>query len=304
MRISFASQRPWTARPRGALAFALVLVAAGCSMADFAYDLAPRIALRYVDDYLQLSNRQAEHALQLFRERHALHARDELPRYYAFLVGTRAAASDGITLAEVDSILGGVQALAELGVARTIPAAASILAGLDGDQLDALDERLAESAAEYREELDDDHKGRRIGETLEDVEKWLGSITEPQRELLTRELRAMTETAPQWLAWRIERNAGLVKLLREQGGQDRIEAFLAGYWLRREGLPEGLQAATDANRARYSAMIVALDATLSTAQRQHALERLTEYTEMVVDMMPEEIRVSTLAASRSAEVRQ
>ena len=174
-------------------------------------------------------------------------------------------------------------------------AAAAILARLDDDQLDILEERLADNADEYRDELDDDHKGRRLGETLKDVEEWTGSIEEDQRRMLTHELRAMTETAPMWLEWRIERNERLVALLRTSPGEGEIEDFLAGYWLRRDALPDALQAGTAENRARYRAMIVSLHASLNAEQRRHVDERLAEYIEAVVDMMPDEIRVATLA---------
>lgn len=265
-------------------------VLAACSMANFAYDLAPRIAVRYVDDYLQLSNRQEADALSMFRERHALHARDELPRYHDFILETRTALEDGLTHDDVDAIFDDVKALAELGVLRTIPAAAKILDDLGSVQLDALEEKLHEDAAEYREELDDDHKGRRLGETLEDIEEWIGVITDEQRDLLTRELRTMQETSPMWLRWRIEQNEKLIALLRSSPSLDAIEAFLAGYWLRQDGLPPELTASRDTNRARYRDMIVALDASLSDEQRAHALERLAEYRQTVIDMMPDEVR--------------
>lgn len=285
---------PLSSAARRFAALLALALATSCSVADFAYDLAPRIALRYVDDYLQLDNRQEEQALSLFRERHALHARDELPRYYRFLGETRHAIGDGITADEVDTLFDGVNALAELGITRTIPAVARILAGLDADQLDALEERLQESASEYREKLDDDHRGRRLGETLKDIEEWIGEISEAQRTMLTRELQAMNETAPQWLEWRMQRNERLIALLRDKPAQPVIEAFLAGYWLRREGVPPALETATAENRARYRNMIVALDGSLSVAQREHALARLAEYSEMVVDMMPDDVSAAVL----------
>ncbi|HEX7046504.1 MAG TPA: DUF6279 family lipoprotein [Gammaproteobacteria bacterium] len=278
-------------------------VLTACSMANFAYDLAPRIAVRYVDDYLQLSNRQEADALAMFRERHALHARDELPRYHDFILETRAVLEDGLTREDVDAIFDDVKALAELGVRRTIPAAAKILDDLNSAQLDALEEKLQENAAEYREELDDHHKGRRLGETLEDIEEWIGTITDQQREMLTRELRAMQETSPMWLTWRIEQNERLIALLRNSPSLAAIEAFLGGYWLRQDGLPPELVASRDANRARYRDMIVALDASLSDEQRAHALERLAEYRQMVVDMMPDEVRTG-MASNDEKDVRE
>lgn len=282
----------------------LALILSACSLADFAYDYAPRIATRYVDDYLQLTNRQAEHALDLFRERHALHARDELPRYYCFLLETEVAAADGLEVREVDAVFDQVQELLLLGIDRTIPAAAEILARLDKHQLDAFQERLHEDVEEDRERLREDHVARRRKEALEDVEKWVGNLEESQRKMILSQLDSMQETRPVWLNWRISRNQQLIELLREQPQQEAVEAFLKDYWIRRSNMPEELVSGMNANRERYRDMVVALDASLSAEQRTHAREKLVEYREMVLEMMPDEVRVAVLEQQHSDAKQQ
>lgn len=276
------------------LPLAVLLAVGACSLAGFTYDLAPRFAVRFVDDFLQLTNRQEAEALALFRERHAQHARDELPRYYEFLLETDAAFADGIEPAEVDAVFDGVSELYRLGVARTVPAVAEILAGLDEAQVDALDERLAEEAAEDREEMAEDQRAERLRDVLDDAKEWIGPLRDEQRRLITRAVNAMEETRPLWLAWRIERNERLVELLREGAAKEEIEAFLLDYWVERSGMPEELTAKLDANRERFRAMIVALDATLDREQRNTARDRIAEYTETVLDIMPDEIRLAVL----------
>lgn len=275
----------------------LALFVASCSFANFAYDYAPRIATRFVDEYLQLSNRQAEQALELFRERHAEHARDELPRYYRFLVNTETAGADGFDRQEIDMLFDGVQELFALGIGRTLPAAARILDDLDRNQLDALQKRLREDVEEDRERLKEDHVARRRQEALEDVEEWVGDLEPAQKELILGELEAMVETRPLWLQWRIARNEQLVALLREKPEREAIEKFLADYWIRRAGMPEELVQGMQSNRERYRDMVVALDASLSESQRSKARDKLVEYREMVLDMMPDEIRVAVLEGS-------
>lgn len=272
----------------------LVLFTASCSLANFAYDYAPRIATRFVDEYLQLSNRQAEQALQMFRERHALHARDELPRYYRFLQQTRSAEKDGFDRQEVDELFDGVQQLFALGIERTIPAAARILDDLDVNQLDALQRRLQEDVEEDRQRLREDHVARRRQEALEDVEEWVGELEASQEKMILGELDAMDETRPLWLQWRISRNEQLIALLRGKPEKEAIEKFLADYWIHRGGMPEKLAQGMDANRERYRDMIVMLDESLSDEQRNKAREKLVEYREMVLDMMPDEVRVALL----------
>lgn len=284
----------------------LVLFVTSCSLANFAYDYAPRIATRYVDDYLQLSNAQAEEALQMFRERHAEHARDELPRYHRFLVRTETAAADGFQREEIDQLFDGVQELFALGIERTLPAAARILDGLDQDQLDALQLRLQEDVEEDRERLDEDHVARRRQEALEDVEEWVGELEPSQEKMILEELDAMVETRPLWLQWRIARNEQLVALLRDKPERQAIEKFLGDYWIRRVGMPEELVEGMHANRERYRDMIVMLDESLADKQRRKAREKLAEYREMVLDMMPDEVRVAVLeehAGRADAQVR-
>lgn len=272
----------------------LVLLVASCSLADFAYDYAPRIATRYVDDYLQLSNAQAEEALQMFRERHAVHARDELPRYHRFLVRTETAAADGFQRREIDQLFDGVQELIALGIERTIPAAARILDGLDQDQLDAMQLRVQEDIEEDRERLEEDHVARRRQEVLEDVEEWVGELEASQEKMILGELEAMVETRSMWLQWHIARNEQLINLLRDKPERARIESFLTDYWVHRTGIPEELLQGMHVNRERYRDMIVMLDESLSDQQRSMAREKLAEYREMVLDMMPDDVRVGVL----------
>ncbi|MBW3567682.1 MAG: hypothetical protein KY410_06960, partial [Proteobacteria bacterium] len=229
-------------RRRNFLAAGLMLVftLTACSLADFAYDLAPRVALRQVDDYLHLNNRQEVNALELFRERHAVHARDELPRYYRFLSETEEAISDGIDAMDMDAVFDGVRGLYRLGVERTIPAAAEILADLDKDQLDALQDRLREDVEEDRERIDEDHDARRRRKTLEEIEEWIGDLDESQQRMVVHNLKEMVETRPLWLAWRMSRNEKLIELLRDQPKREAIESFLMDYWIHNTGMPSEL----------------------------------------------------------------
>lgn len=286
------------------MALALAFTLTACSLADFAYDLAPRVALRHVDDYLQLNNRQEVKALELFRARHAMHARDELPRYYRFLSETEEAISDGIDTADVNAVFDGVRRLYRLGVERTVPAAAEILAGLDKDQLDALQNRLREDVEEDRKRIDEDHDARRRRKTLEEIEEWIGGLDESQQRMVIRNLEDMVETRPLWLAWRMSRNEKLVELLRDQPEREAIEVFLMDYWIHNTGMPSQLHDGMQANRDRYSALIVALDESLQDGQRRTALEKLAEYREMIVDMLPDEIRVAVLEGNFEFPDRQ
>ena len=280
------------------LAVLLLASVTSCSMASFAYSLAPGMAVRYVDDYLNLSRQQELEAKRLFIERQALHERDELPRYHALLADADAAIRDGIKAKDVEAIFEQVRELYRLAVKRTIPQVATILADASESQIDTLASRLEREAEEDRKEMkEDDFKWRDVDETLEDVEDWTGSLRDEQRRLLVRYIRKMEITRPYWLEWRIERNQQLVALLRSQASRKEIETFLGEYWIERAGIPRYLEEGLETNRRLYREMIVALDASLTPEQREKARERVAEFQEMVLDMMPQDVRLAVLEKS-------
>lgn len=281
---------------RASLALLLVMTVVSCSMAGLAYELAPGMAVRYADDYLELSRRQEVHAKRLFLDRKQLHERDELPRYHALLAKTDAAIRDGIEHDDIDELFGDVRELYRLGVSRTIPQVAEILADVDEKQIDILERRLERDAEEDREEIDEaeEEHDRELADTFEDIEEWIGPLSDSQRKLIRKKLREREPTRPFWVEWRVARNQALVALLRTQPSRSEIEAFLVNYWVERADMPRYLEEALERNGELYRDMIVALDRSLSVEQRARARERVAEYREMVLDMMPEKVRLAVL----------
>lgn len=278
-----------------------LLLLTACSMAGFAYDLLPRLAVRQADTYLQLSKRQEARALELFRERHALHARDELPRYYALLRKAERAAADGITREEIDEVLDEVEFLYKLAIERTLPAVAEILAGLDDAQLDLLEKRLRADAEKDRKRLAENHRARRIEKTIEEIEEWTGDLSDPQQEMIIAALEEMHETRPMWLEWRIENSHRFIDFMRGRPEPVEIEKRLAEYWLDRPHMPQELYVKLQDNANRYREMLIALDGNVSEAQRSHALEKLSSFAEVVLDIMPKETRAAVVEGKEGTE---
>lgn len=280
--------------------FALLLLAvlASCSLAGFAYSLVPGMATDYADEYLDLSLEQERKARSLFVERLALHANDELPRYHALLQRADTVVRGGIERNDVNALFDEVRDLYRLGVKRTIPQIATILAGVSDGQVDVLAKRLAEEAKEDLAELEEKGADRDISETLEDIVEWIGPLSDAQRRLVSRKLRGLEATRSRWVAWRIAGNNGVVELLRGKPSREDIEAFLTMYWVERGNMPAELAEAVERNGERFRDMIVALDKTLSEEQRGKVLERIAECRDMVIDMMPDDVRMAVLAAER------
>lgn len=281
------------------LVLSLVLVVTGCSLAGFAYDLVPRLAVRHVDNYLQLNNRQSARALELFRERHQLHAHDELPRYYRLLEDMRSRGDEGMTRADLDAIFDQTRFLYHLAVERTLPAVAQILADVEPAQIDLLEKRLAQDVAKERRRIRKQDREERIENTLDEIKEWVGRLDDPQRERLTASLEEMEDTRELWLEWREGNNRRFIEFLRSKPQPVEIENRLAAYWIKRRDMPAELERRLENNVERYREMLVSFEKTLSDAQRRHARKKLNKYADLIVGIMPDEVRVSVLEGGGS-----
>lgn len=263
-----------------------------CSLAGFGYDIAPRLAVRYADDYLQLNTRQEARALELFRARKEVHQAEELPQYAVFISDVEERFERGLQEQDFDYAFSRANELWSIAVHRTVPAIAKILADLDDDQLGALEDKLADSEERYRERIEEHDPEERLDEAIEDIEEWTGDLDDEQREFVRERLGKLNDTRVAWLQWRIERNARLIELLKKHPGVDAIEEFMRTSWANREGIDPELRKASDENRKIYRNLLVELDASLKPDQRDKVAEKLADYREIVWDLLPEEERMA------------
>jgi hypothetical protein len=270
----------------------LVAGVTACSMAGFGYDIAPRLAVRYVDDYLQLSNRQEARALQLFEARKEIHQRDELPQYAIFMVDVERRLEQGPTSEDIDHVLERVSKFWSFAIERTVPAITTILLDLDEDQVDALGKKLADSEERYRERIEEHDPEKELEERIEGIEEWTGELNEAQRQLVQQRLATLNDTRVAWLKWRIERNSRLMTLLREQADTQALEEFLLKSWVSREYVDPELVEATEENRKRYVDLLLELNTMITPEQRERVERRLAEYREIVWDLLEDEQRLA------------
>lgn len=273
-----------------------VLLLAGCSMAKLAYDYADRLLLHEFDSYVGLTNAQKVVVLDDLRSRLATHQQEELPEYHRFLQNTRDVLADGLTREEVDRAFDRVKELYDLGVKQTLPLMARTLTMLQPEQLNYLADRLADDEADIRERLDDsdtERYERRVERSIENIERWTGDLDEAQRELIAGRVAEFPDTTAAWLAYRRTRLGGLIELLRGNSDQASVEAYLAANWLDHQQLDPALEAQWEAQANQYRDMLVALDQTLTSRQRQNALETLDEYVELATSLLPENLPLAS-----------
>jgi hypothetical protein len=295
-------------RWRLALAAALLALLGGCSLVGIAYENADLWLLHEAEDYVALRPAQRDQLKVALKSRLEQHRTRELPRYVEFLDEALAAASDGLTPTEVETLLGRLQGLAAELVAGTVPPVAAALAGLDDAQRAQLAERLRAGDRRYEEDYvlpaRDARLAKRAKAARKQLAHWTGDLTPGQRERVAELVRAWPDVAGRWLAYRKGRTDGLVALLQRGAGKAEIERYLESRWVRHEGQPADLERDVAATRSGIVALVVALDGSLSPAQRKALLDRIRGYRADLAALLPRGAPVvATTAPPEAAAVR-
>ncbi len=121
----------------------------GCSRIGFLYAQTDWVVLRWVEEYIDLTDGQRDRLKRDIADLHAWHCRTQLPRVSDLLGAFEADAAAGrLTPGRVGEYGGQVESLAVELLGRAAPAAARLLADLSPEQLDGLYRALAKGNAD------------------------------------------------------------------------------------------------------------------------------------------------------------
>ena len=294
-----------TPRQLGRLGIAALLAAVlvGCSLIGIAYNNADQWLLYQADTYLDLQDKQREQLATALRGRLAEHRTQELADYVDFLDRVQRAAADGLETSEVEALTSRFEGLVRTTVAKTLPAIADVLAKLHPDQIDHLKAELEEGDRRYRKGSVQRAAQRRVDRQIKTavgaLEFWTGDLTEAQRARVAAVVRTWPDVSGEWDTYRTARTAGLVELLRSRPGSAKIQRYLASRWLEHEGRSDDLATAATGLRRGIAELIVAVDGTLSSAQRAAFLKRVRGYRDELAAQLP--TRGAAMADNRALE---
>lgn len=216
------------------IALMSLVVLAGCSSTKLAYRYADWGIVWWVDDYVAMTSEQ-ESRLELdIRNLRQWHCSTELPRYSEWLTrlksDVRAGDLDEPTIAwHQERLFSFFPPLMD----RAKPAATRLLASLSDEQVRQLAANMKDSQQELEEEFlaGDPEKTReaRAERTTERVERWLGSLNDSQREIVSAWSEARGEQTQIWLEGRRNWQQALLNALEERDSDsfaDRISYLI------------------------------------------------------------------------------
>ncbi|GAA4324364.1 hypothetical protein GCM10023144_05860 [Pigmentiphaga soli] len=279
----------------------LIVVAAlalsGCSGLRLGYDHADTVIAFRMNDWFALSGDVEDAAKDGVRRVKAWHRREELPQYAAMLreVDARLADPRPLTAAEVLTMQQRVtQRLLRVGD-RVASEFAPVLAGFGPRQRERLAAKIEDSNRDFRKENVDRPlarlRERRLDETIDRYEFWLGRLDRAQRERIRQWIDGVDPDPQGRLAQRLRRQQTFVAIVdaapsvpqaqtaaslralfadfdtpADPAARERRQAMLAGWAAMTADLING---ATPAQRTRARERLRSMEEDFTVLSREH-----------------------------------
>lgn len=274
---------------RSGLLLVVVSLLAACSATQFFYNRADWFIERAVADYVELSTDQQAQVDDIIQGWVAWHRRDELPRYHSLLQSLRRQLSADFSAQHYDALIRESEAIWVRTRERVLTDATPVLVGLSDDQVAQVLARLEEKKREYYKKyvaMPDSERIRQRNESvLDQLDRWLGSVTAEQKRLVADWAGRAADSYPIWYRMRERRQAAFAALLERRQSEGFAaeltrmvaddERFVSD-WERRQ---------LAQNRRVTRQLMLALEQSLTTGQREHLLAELREISEDIGQLM-------------------
>lgn len=269
-------------RFRWLLAITLLPLLAGCSLAQFAYNRLDLLARWELSDYVDLDKSQRAVFDREFRRLWDWHRRNELPLYVTVLrmLAEGDSLADRAALETVSSLYRERGEAVMRNAAPIFCALGPMLSDRQVAELvETLEARTAEYASEYVEPPVERQRKDTERELRKQLDRWFGTLTAEQRQLIRTWVAERELSAEAWLAYRRNWNHAFAAVLEERQAPEYCERvttlIVDGDTLR---TPEQNEIFAR-NREQWLDLFERLGPTLTPAQRSHVRERMLALAE-------------------------
>jgi hypothetical protein len=257
------------------------LLICGCS-SQFVYNRLDALVYLYVKTQVSLEDLQAAELRSSLRSFLEWHRSSELPRYAQFAQGLARDVARPLGRERIDQARLEIERLWRDAVARGGPDAARFLAGLTPAQRNELFASIGKDDDEVRKEYCETPTEKRLERQqrsfVRAAEKWVGSLTAAQRQLVTTRLATLKPTGCGWAENRIRVRLALRELVeRSAADPDYVRAVTRVLASPEERWDPVYRAAFESNRDAIVDLLAELDAQLTQRQRARLAEQLAAY---------------------------
>jgi hypothetical protein len=262
--------------------FAILL--SGCSTIRLAYPNADTYLSWQANRFFSLSSEQRSELDRHLARVLAWHRGQALGRYALLAEDAATRLARGLAHEDIAWASNTIAAQIREALVAAARETAPLVDRLGPEQLAHLETRLAQENRKYVEEFVEpslaERRERRLKRTVEQLEDWVGTLSEAQLERVRRYSRESTVAPELRDAHRRRMQAEFIAIARAREAHSRLAGWAARVFPDKEqGLEPGLAAAVRSNQAEYLQMLIDIDRALTPAQRRRAVARLKGYAD-------------------------
>jgi len=262
------------------LALAAAALLAACTALRLAYDNADTYLLFRAKSYLDLDAKGSDELDERIDEFFAWHRRTALPQYARLSEEAAKRVTRGLSREDLvwgyDSLVAHARQSLRFAAERVAP----LLDRLTPQQVAHMERRFAEDnrkfAREYLRGSEAERRKRRARRLEERLEDWLGNLSHVQAE----KVKQFSERTPLYDELRAKdrqrMQAEFVDMIRKREVQKRLPDWIANW---DHGRDPAHLAASERFRQEYLALLLEIDKTLSSEQRNRAAANFRRYAE-------------------------
>lgn len=270
---------------------AILLSLSGCGIISIGYNYA-EVYLRYsINGYTSFNDAQKETIKQEVDLFMLWHRKKMLPEYISFLQALQQTAQSGAALKKEDvaRFRTEVRALYVKTLQPAVRPAASLLSGIDAEQIQELVESFAkENKKQKDKELggnQDERLRKRAERTIDFLENLVGGFTDKQLEKIRDMSRQLPFATGIYISQREDNQARLIELLNNNKGEKEIAVFLNSWLLTPEAITSPDERSTMRNFENASdEMIVSVYQMLTDRQKNTLLKNIQKYIDTIQEL--------------------
>lgn len=277
--------------------FAVLLFAAACSgsLIAFFYNRIPSYTLSKLDKYFDLQRAQKEDARQKILLLQQWHRTEEIPRYVSLLQTAQSYLQDGLSATEYDQLAQKFILHRDAFTTKIIPVAAEFLSSLSASQKENLKQQWekenAKEEKEAQKETSRPEEQKRYKRLVFAYRYLLGSLRQEQLDILDKASKSFSAQYKNLsLRFRRQRQQEMLRLLQSLENNSPASKAAVSEKLRQwflppeKSYPAYFQKADQEYMAAVKSLVLAIDRSLNTEQRQSLLQKLQSWRQTLRDL--------------------
>lgn len=215
--------KPWL------LLLLVCLSLSGCGT-KFVYNNADWIAIRFVEEFVELNDNQQEMISFAIEDASVWHRREEIPAYIAELNQILLISPSTFTEAQFISHEARWRQFSSQLLDRFYPVITLLIASMSDAQVEQFMNALRVRHVQFKHQRESEDEveliaryKNRISENLED---WLGPLTSSQLKVIDAWASDLQVTTPLWFEYQTQLRVELIRLFSQRNNPDKLAALL------------------------------------------------------------------------------